>query len=70
MGVTPNRGGTIPRYILRPNHHQRQALGLEGRDIPSETILCQGLFHYINGTGVCARSSCLQPSLGEVEWMT
>jgi hypothetical protein len=58
IGVTPTRGGPIPRYMLLiglsdvdPLMRGAHAAKLHA---PLETIACQGLLYDIKGSSICA----------------
>lgn len=67
IGVTPNSGGTIPRYMLR-SVSLIHRMSIKG--IPRESIFRQCLFDNVESTCVCPLGCSLQPSLCQVEWMT
>lgn len=59
MGVTPNNGGTIPRYILKTYKLDRPDIFFCIPDRPSETISGKCLLYYVYSTLVSAWGSCL-----------
>ena len=65
IGVTPTRGGPIPRYMLLIGLSDVDPLmgGAHAAKLhaPLDTIACEGLFYDIKGSSICALWGSLQP---------
>lgn len=73
MGVTPNKGGTIPRYSLYFMIHVNDAPGVVKQStayIPGDTILGYSFLHNINSTGVSTRCGRLYSCFGQIKGMS
>jgi hypothetical protein len=61
IGVTPSRGGTMPRYILRYVSFAKTGAH---QGLPGHAILGQGLLHHVHGTSIrpgrCGLEACLR----------
>lgn len=66
MGVTPSKGGTMPRYNLYIVSKESQLPELH---IPSDSIPSKRLFDSIQSTFVCAWLSSLESRFDQIEWV-